>query len=64
MGYGAWQTMPNPRDEAFADGAKLTAALFGGWIPGIFLFFAMYVTVVAMKMIQKRMFTQNQQLAD
>jgi hypothetical protein len=33
MGYGAWQSIPDPPDEAFADGAKLTVALFFGWLP-------------------------------
>ena len=33
FGYGAWQTMPDPPEEAFADGAKLTASLILGWLP-------------------------------
>ena len=33
FGYGAWQTMPDPPDRAFADGAKLTGSLMFGWIP-------------------------------
>ena len=60
MGYGAWQNMPNPPDEAFADGAHLTMAFIGGWIPGIILFFAMYILVLLIKKIQKRAFTQSQ----
>ena len=60
MGYGAWQNMPNPPDEAFADGANLMMALLGGWIPGIILFFAMYILVGLIKKIQKRAFTQSQ----
>ena len=60
MGYGAWQNMPNPPEEAFADGAQLTMAFIGGWMPGIILFFAMYILVVLIKTIQKRAFTQSQ----
>jgi hypothetical protein len=32
-GYGAWQSMPNPPEEAFADGAQLTGSVIFGWIP-------------------------------
>ena len=36
-GYGAWQTSPNPPDEAFADGAALTGSVMFGWLPaGLF----------------------------
>ena len=36
-GYGAWQTMPEPGENAFADGAKLVGTLVGGWIPAALL---------------------------
>ena len=36
FGYGAWQRMPNPPDDAFADGAKLVGSLFFGWLPAGF----------------------------
>lgn len=32
-GYTAWQTIPDPPAEAFADGAKLTASVMVGWLP-------------------------------
>jgi hypothetical protein len=36
-GYDAWQAMPDPPDEAFADGAKLTGSVLFGWLPsGLF----------------------------
>ncbi len=59
MGYGAWQNMPNPPDEAFSDGAKLMAALIGGWMPGTVLFFAIYLLVALVKKIQQRVPTQH-----
>jgi len=37
MGYGAWQSMDSPPDEAFADGAQLLGSLLAGWLPGCFL---------------------------
>lgn len=37
IGYGEWQTMPEPPEEAFADGAKLVFALMAGWLPGLVL---------------------------
>lgn len=37
IGYGEWQTMPDPPEEAFADGAKLVFALMAGWLPGLVL---------------------------
>jgi len=33
MGYGAWQSLPDPGEKAFADGAKLTGSFIAGWIP-------------------------------
>jgi hypothetical protein len=35
-GYDAWQSMPDPPDEAFADGAKLTGSVLLGWLPSGF----------------------------
>jgi hypothetical protein len=32
-GFRAWQSMPDPPPEAFADGAKALAALLLGWFP-------------------------------
>jgi hypothetical protein len=33
MGYGAWQGLPDPGDQAYADGANLTGAFMFGWMP-------------------------------
>jgi hypothetical protein len=35
MHYGVWQSMPDPPEEAFADGAKLVTALVAGWLPAL-----------------------------
>ena len=35
-GYDAWQSMPDPPDEAFADGATLTGSVLFGWLPSGF----------------------------
>lgn len=32
-GYDAWQSLPEPPDEAFADGANLTGSVMFGWMP-------------------------------
>jgi hypothetical protein len=32
-GYSAWQTMPDPPPEAFADGGPLMGSLILGWFP-------------------------------
>ena len=32
-GYGAWQSMPDPPEEAFADGADLAGSVLFGWMP-------------------------------
>lgn len=37
MGYDTWQSMPEPPDEAFADGAHLTGSIMFGWFPATFL---------------------------
>ena len=34
IGYGAWQAVDNPPEEAFADGAGLVGTLIAGWLPG------------------------------
>ncbi|MEM7310484.1 MAG: hypothetical protein AAF682_27655 [Planctomycetota bacterium] len=39
-GYEAWQAMPDPPDEAFADGAKLMALFLLGWLPAGLVTFA------------------------
>ncbi len=37
FGYGAWQSIDNPPDEAFADGANLIGSVMFGWMPaGVF----------------------------
>ncbi len=37
FGYGAWQSIDNPPDEAFADGANLIGSVMFGWMPaGLF----------------------------
>jgi len=33
MAYGAWQSLPNAGDKAYADGANLTGAFMFGWMP-------------------------------
>jgi hypothetical protein len=33
MGYGAWQSVPNAGEDAYADGAKLVGSFMFGWIP-------------------------------
>ena len=33
LGYRAWQSMPDPPDEAFSDASALGALVFG-WLPG------------------------------
>ncbi|MFP6872624.1 MAG: hypothetical protein VCA55_03865 [Verrucomicrobiales bacterium] len=38
QGYDAWQALPNPPEEAFADGGGLTGVVIAGWLPaGIFV---------------------------
>lgn len=32
-GYGAWQGIENPPDEAFVDGAELVGSVMFGWLP-------------------------------
>ncbi|MAI66282.1 MAG: hypothetical protein CMJ26_00210 [Phycisphaerae bacterium] len=54
MGYGAWQNMPNPPEEAFADGAKLMMSLIGGWIPGSILFALMFLIIKLFKSFSKK----------
>jgi hypothetical protein len=36
--FDAWQGMPDPPPEAFADGAQLTACMLIGWFPGALLY--------------------------
>ncbi len=31
-GYAAWQAIPNPPEEAFADGGPMVGTLFLGWV--------------------------------
>ena len=33
-GYNAWQSIPNPPDEAFSDTGGVFVMLFLGWVPG------------------------------
>ena len=33
LGYGAWQSMPDPPEVAFADGDELTMSVMFGWAP-------------------------------
>ena len=35
--FDVWQAMPEPPEEAYADGAALTGTLIAGWLPGAFL---------------------------
>lgn len=37
IGYGVWQAVDNPPEEAFADGAGLVGTLIAGWLPGCML---------------------------
>ena len=55
MGYGVWQSIPDPPD-AFADGAKLMASVFAGWLPsGVFCL----IVLVIMRLIVKHKAIQN-----
>ena len=57
MGYGAWQSISDPPDEAFADGAKLMASVFAGWLPsGIF---CLIVLLIARLIAQPRAIVQK-----
>lgn len=40
-GYRAWQSMPNPPDEAFSD-ASVVGALVAGWLPGSVFCFVVF----------------------
>ncbi|MCA9135277.1 MAG: hypothetical protein KDB00_00925 [Planctomycetales bacterium] len=44
MGYRAWQSMPDPPDEAFSD-ASAMGALVLGWFPGLVLCLAVFGVV-------------------
>lgn len=54
-GYGAWQSMPNPPDEAFADGANLIGSLMFGWLPsGLLCTAAFLITKLVATGVRKR----------
>ena len=54
FGYDAWQTMPNPPDEAFADGAKLVGSVLFGWLPAGFGTLSVFVLSHAWRAWRRR----------
>ena len=48
MGYRAWQSMPDPPDEAFSD-ASAVGALILGWLPGALFCLTIFGTVRAIR---------------
>lgn len=48
MGYRAWQSMPDPPEEAFSD-ASAVGALLMGWVPGGVFCLLVYVVVRGMR---------------
>ena len=44
LGYRAWQSMPDPPEEAFSDTSALGALVFG-WVPGGFFCLAIFSLV-------------------
>lgn len=53
MGYGAWQSSPNPGDDAYADGAKLVGSFMLGWIPASFVCLVMWGLMTLVKKLIK-----------
>jgi len=48
MGYRAWQSMPDPPDEAFSDASVLGAFVLG-WFPGLVFCLLVFGTVRGIK---------------
>ena len=44
LGYRAWQSMPDPPEEAFSDASALGALVFG-WVPGGFFCLTVFALV-------------------
>lgn len=55
IGYGEWQTMPDPPKEAFADGAKLVFALMAGWLPGLVFVLGVAVVTAICRFVVRRL---------
>ena len=54
-GYDAWQSMPDPPDEAFADGADLTGSVLFGWMPSLVVCTVTFLfTRLAVSIAQRR----------
>ena len=54
VGYGAWQSMPDPPEEAFADGAQLTGTLIFGWLPAGVVTFAWWGLLTLIGFVLRR----------
>lgn len=50
MGYRAWQSMPDPPDEAFSD-ASVLGALLLGWVPGSFFCILVFGAVRGLRLL-------------
>jgi uncharacterized membrane protein len=53
MGYGAWQALPNPGADAYADGAKLVGSLMFGWMPAGIVCLAVWGLLALLKRLVK-----------
>lgn len=53
MGYRAWQSMPDPPDEAFSD-ASVLGALILGWVPGVVFCAAVFVVGRSIRWLLRR----------
>ncbi|MCA9266709.1 MAG: hypothetical protein KDA60_22780 [Planctomycetales bacterium] len=53
MGYRAWQSIPDPPDEAFSD-ASVLGALILGWLPGLMFCSLVFAVVRAVRTLAYR----------
>ena len=53
MGYGAWQALPNPGADAYADGANLVGSLMFGWMPAGFVCLVLWGLLALVKRLVK-----------
>lgn len=53
MGYRAWQSMPDPPEEAFSDASVLGALIFG-WVPGVIFCLTFFSLVRAIQWYMRR----------
>ena len=53
FGYGAWQTMPDPPDEAFSDGGDLMLSLLLGWLPSTLICLLLFSAAVLWRRITR-----------